>query len=108
VIDYHLMRSFLRVGLVEVIDEGLENKLGERRIVSPGEEWAVRHAAYRAMQELVKRSGKSEGAVDYFFFGNGRRRCFEMSEPDCQHCQMDPVCAHRKGLFQPVIRTSFY
>jgi hypothetical protein len=108
VIDYHLMRSFLRIGLVDVIDEGLKNKLLDRQIVSPDQEWAVRYAAYRAMLGLVERSGKTEGAVDYFFFSNGRKRCPEMSEPQCQNCRIDPVCAHRKAFFQPVLRTSFY
>jgi len=107
VIDYHLMRSFLRVGLIDVIDDGLRDKLLNRQIVSPDEEWAVRYAAYRAMQQLVEQSGKREGAVDYFFF-NARKRCPEMSEPQCEICQIDPICAHRKTLFQPVLRTSFY
>jgi hypothetical protein len=31
----------------------------------------------------------------------------EVSEPQCQLCVVDPVCAHRKELFQPVIRTIF-
>jgi hypothetical protein len=31
-----------------------------------------------------------------------------MTEPECWHCEVDPVCAHRKELFQPVIRTTFY
>ena len=107
IIDYHLMRSFLRVGLIDVIDDGLKNKLRSRQIVSADQEWAVRYAAYQAMQQLVKRSEKKQGAVDYFFF-NARKRCPEMSQPQCQICQIDPVCVHRKELFQPVLRTSFY
>jgi hypothetical protein len=45
--------------------------------------------------------------VDWFFF-NARRRCPEMTEPECAHCAVDPACAHRKALFQPVLRTTFY
>jgi sugar/nucleoside kinase (ribokinase family) len=107
VIDYHALRSCLRVGLIDVMDEALKNKLINRQIVSPAEEWAVRYPAYRAREEVVALSGKSEGAVDWFFFG-ARKRCPEMSEPECQLCQVDPVCAHRVELFQPVLRTSFY
>jgi ribokinase len=107
VIDYHLMRSCLRVGLIDVLDEELEAKLADRQIVSPAEEWAVRHATYRAMEQVVALSGKSLSAVDGFFFG-ARKRCPEMSEPDCRRCPLDPVCAHRKALFQPVLRTTFY
>lgn len=108
VIDYHAQRSCLRFGLVDVIDEALLDKLGDRQVVSPDEEWAVRYAAYRATERVAVLSGKSIGAVDWFFFSNARKRCLEMSEPECRSCPVDPVCAHRKELFQPVIRTSFY
>ena len=108
VIDYHAMRSCLRVGLIDVMDEELKNKLRNRQIVLPAEEWAVRYAAYRAMEQVVALSGQSLGAVNDFFFCNARKRCPEMSEPDCRLCQLDPVCAHRKELFQPVLRTTFY
>jgi len=107
VIDYHLMRSCLRIGLVEVVEEMLRDKLASRRVLLPAEEWAVRYAAYHAIEQVVARSGKNLGAVDWFFF-NARKRCPEMTEPLCQHCQVDPVCAHRKDLFQPVLRTTFY
>ena len=107
IIDYHLMRSCLRVGLVDVIDQKLNEKLAEREIVSPAEEWAVRLPAYQAMDQVHHLSGKNVSAVDWFCF-NGRIRCPEMSEPQCEFCQVDAVCAHRTELFQPVIRTSFY
>jgi hypothetical protein len=107
IIDYHLQRSCLRTGLVEVLDPALRRKLVERRLLLPDEEWAVRRAAYAAIQQVQEASGKSMGAVDWFFFG-ARRRCPEMTEPDCPRCPVDPACAHRKELFQPVLRTSFY
>lgn len=107
VIDYHLMRSCLRIGLLDVVDPMLAQALTERRVLQPEDEWAVRLAAYEAVQELCRLSGKSMGAVDWFFF-NARRRCPEMSEPECVRCAVDPVCAHRKELFQPVLRTTFY
>ncbi|MEJ2738101.1 MAG: queuosine salvage family protein [Anaerolineae bacterium] len=47
-------------------------------------------------------------AVNGLLFGNARKRCPEMTEPQCQSCPFDPVCAHRKAFFQPVLRTSFY
>jgi hypothetical protein len=108
VIDYHAQRSCLRFGLIDVMDEELENKLCDRQILLPAEEWAVRYAAYRATEQVAVLSGKNTGAVDWFFFSNARKRCLEMSEPECGSCQVDPVCAHRKELFQPVLRTSFY
>lgn len=107
IIDYHLQRSCLRTGLVEVLDPDLRRKLVERRFLQPDEEWAVRRAAHAAIQRLQAASGKSMGAVDWFFFG-ARRRCPEMMEPDCPRCPVDPSCAHRKDFFQPVFRTTFY
>ena len=107
VIDYHVMRSCLRIGLVEVIDRELREKLADREILAPADEWAVRYPAYLAIEGIVSSSGKSMGAVDWFFF-NSRKRCPEMTEPECEYCPVDPVCAHLKELFQPVLRTTFY
>ncbi len=107
VIDYHAMRFCLRIGLIDVLDEQLRQKLIQRQILSPRDEWAVRHSAYRAREQVVTLSGKSEGSVDWFFFG-ARKRCPEMSEPECHLCQVHPVCSHRKELFQPVLRTTYY
>jgi sugar/nucleoside kinase (ribokinase family) len=108
IMDYHNMRSCLRIGLIDVVDGELETKLTNRQIVSPAEEWAVRYPAYLAFEQLVTLSGRSLSAVNGFIFTNARKRCPEMTEPECQSCQLDPVCAHRKELFQPVLRTSFY
>jgi len=107
VIDYHAQRFCLRVGLIDVVDETLREELVGRQLLLPAAEWAVRHAAYIAVEQLVAASGKSTGAVDWFMF-NSRKRCPEMTEPVCQLCQLDPMCAHRKELFQPVLRTTFY
>jgi hypothetical protein len=107
VVDYHVMRSCLRMGLIDVVDESLVEKLAGRKLLSASEEWAVRMSAHAAVEQVVARSGKSMGAVDWFFF-QARKRCPEMSEPLCNECSVDPACAHRKELFQPVRRTSFY
>jgi hypothetical protein len=107
VIDYHLMRSCLRIGLLDVVDVALAQALAERRLLSPADEWAVRLAAYEAVAQVSTLSGQPMGAVDWFFF-NARRRCPEMTPPDCQRCAVDPVCAHRRELFQPVLRTTHY
>ncbi len=107
IIDYHLMRSCLRTGLIRVVDERLEQLLAERRLLAPADEYCVRISAYEAIDRLQKMSGRSIGAIDWFFFG-ARRRCPEMTEPQCGECPLEPVCARRKHLFQPVIRTTFY
>jgi hypothetical protein len=107
IIDYHLQRSCLRMGLIQVNDARLNQSLVNRELLTAQDEWAIRRAAYTAIERLQLASGKSMGAVDWFFFG-ARRRCPEMTEPDCAHCAADPACAHRKDLFQPIRRTTFY
>ena len=108
IMDYHLMRSCLRIGLIDVLDNELETKLTNRQIVSPAEEWAVRYPAYLAFDQLVTLSGRNLSTVNGFFFMNARNRCPEMTEPKCGSCQLNPACAQRKEFFQPVLRTSFY
>jgi len=107
IIDYHNQRACLRIGLVDVADPALSQALVGRRLVPAADEQAVRQATYDAMHQVAILSGKSIAAVDWFFF-NARRYCPEMTEPDCGQCVVDPVCAHRKALFQPVFRTTFY
>jgi len=107
VVDYHVMRSCLRMGLIDVVDSELATKLAGRRLLSHDEEWAVRIAAHTAIEHIVTKSGKSMGAVDWFFF-QARKRCPEMSKPHCEMCVVDSACAHRKKLFQPVRRTTYY
>lgn len=108
VIDYHTMRSCLRMGLVEILDGKLKEKIEARKTVTEDEEWAIRFACYLAVEDVVKISGKSLGAVDWFFFYYSRQHCPEMTEPVCGQCAANEVCAHRKSLFQPVIRTTYY
>jgi len=107
IIDYHCMRSCLRLGLIDVVDDELRIKLENRAVISENDEWAVRYACYRVMEQLPELSGRTMAMVDeYFFFA--RKRCPEMTEPECSACSADAICAHRKELFQPVIRTDFY
>ncbi len=107
IVDYHVQRACLRLGLLSIEDDVLRRRLEAREIVSADEERAVRRAAYRAVAELKERSGRTMAACDRFLF-EMRTRCPEMAEPECARCPADPACAHRKELFQPVLRTSFY
>ena len=107
VVDYHVMRSCLRMGLVHVADEWLRDKLVARQVLGTDEEFAIRLAAHDAIERVVVQSGKTMGAVDWFFF-QARQRCPEMTAPRCDECLVDAACAHRKSLFQPVLRTSYY
>jgi sugar/nucleoside kinase (ribokinase family) len=107
IVDYHIQRSCLRMGLVRVEDDDLRCRLTERRMLPAGDEEAVRRASYRAVEQVRMRSGRSMAEVDWFFFQN-RRRCPEMTEPECSRCEVESVCARAKELFQPVHRTTFY
>lgn len=107
IVDYHIQRSALRVGLVRVVDPTLEGRIRSRKILAEDEETEIRAAVYKAMEELSAVSGKGIDSLDWFFFQN-RRRCPEMTEPECPACEIQSVCAQRKDLFQPVRRTTYY
>jgi len=107
IIDYHLQRSALRTGLISLGDDNLNKRLQSRVQVSKETEGEIRKAVYQAIEELVKKSGLSVAAVDYFFFTN-RTRCPEMSEPKCAECPVRSICKKETGLFQPVFRTTYY
>ncbi len=107
VVDYHIMRSALRTGIVEVGDEALREALVRRQLLDPRDEAAVRSACWEALTQLGAASGREVGAIDAFFFG-ARRRCPEVEAPDCRACPIDSVCGHDVAMFQPVLRTTAY
>ncbi len=107
VVDYHNLRCALRLGLVEVSDADLRARLAAREFVSAGEEAELRELVFRALQELIRISGRSAAQVDALFF-NARRSCPEMSAPDCASCLFGAVCPRGTELFQPVFRTTCY
>ena len=106
-IDYHLMRSALRTGIVNVIDPGLRLQVIDRRRMTDEDEYAIRSSVYEAIRMIVDVSGVDMVSVDQFFF-QMRRGCPEMSEPECERCILKTVCARNTHLFQPVIRTTYY
>lgn len=107
IIDYHCMRACLRMGLIDVVDEALSSKLCHRSVLGAADEESVRSAAYAAVEQLARLSGRSMATVDrYFFFS--RERCPEMTTPECARCSAETVCEQRKEMFQPVFRTDFY
>ena len=107
IVDYHVQRSLLRLGIVDVTDRALRARLEARLGLEAEDEAAVRRTAWRALEQLREASGRSMAACDYFLF-QMRHRCPETREPECARCPADPACAHRKELFQPVHRTTFY
>ena len=108
VVDYHCMRACLRLGLIDILDDSLRDKLVNRKFVSNEEEWSIRFAAYQIQAMVEEWSGKTIGVVDWFFFNYMRARCFEMTTPECNRCAANQVCLHCEQFFQPVIRTTHY
>jgi len=107
IIDYHLQRSCLRIGLVDIEDPALRKRIAARQFASRAQEQQIREAAFEALLKMRNDSSKTMADLDWFFFQN-RERCPEMTEPLCDECPIDDVCAHRKELFQPIARTTFY
>ena len=106
-IDYHLMRSALRTGIVNVIDPGLRLQVIDRRRMTDEDEYAIRSSVYEAIGMIADVSGVDMVSVDQLFF-QMRRGCPEMSEPECERCILETVCAKDTQLFQPVVRTTYY
>lgn len=107
IVDYHVQRTALRTGIVEITDPTLSQRLIGRTVIDADEEAAIRTATFAAVDALAAASGRPMGAVDWFLF-QMRHRCPEMSAPECDVCPAQPACAQRIELFQPVFRTTAY
>jgi len=106
IIDYHLMRLALRLGLVEL--EKIDQKKNKKREwVNVFIELEIRRAVYEAICELIEKSGRSMSFVDEKMW-MGRKYCPEMITPECDKCVFKSVCKKRVALFQPVFRTTSY
>lgn len=106
IVDYHLMRLALRLGLVD-LTPGEEKSNKNRNWISPEEEGKIRDLVFLAVEQLIESSGRSMSFVDYIMW-SGRRYCPEMQEPNCSECIFTDVCKKRTNLFQPVLRTTAY
>jgi ribokinase len=107
IVDYHVQRTSLRTGMVAIDDPTLAAAIVDRRVIGAADEAAVRRATFAAVAELTEVSGRSMGAVDWFLF-QMRRRCPEMTAPECANCPAAPAGARATGQFQPVFRTTAY
>ena len=106
IVDYHLMRLALRLGLVTLPAEWI-NENTERKFTSPERERAVRKAVFRVVRSVIKKSGRSMAEIDNLMW-SARRFCPEVEKPNCTACMLQSVCAQKTDLFQPVIRTTAY
>lgn len=106
IVDYHLMRLCLRLGIVVPISEQASS-LAKRQWVSAEVEEEIRQATFTAVTELINKSGKPMSFVDEKMW-LARRYCSEMEKPDCGKCLFNDVCAKQIEFFQPVFRTTAY
>jgi hypothetical protein len=106
IVDYHLMRIALRLGLVEHTED--ERLASEKRLFVGAEQEAnIREKVFMAASALIDFSGLPMATIDETLW-MARKYCPEMTEPDCGKCIFESVCKKRTKLFQPVIRTTAY
>lgn len=106
IVDYHLMRVALRMGLVDLEPEEYD-RLSSRVWVSGDVEKNIRQAVFTAVGELIDLTGKPMNEIDFLLW-SARRYCPEMTKPDCSKCVFDRVCRKKTELFQPIFRTTNY
>jgi len=107
IVDYHLMRLALRLGLVDLNDEEIEKENKRRLSVDWKIEFEIRAATWIAISVLISKSNRTMFFVDQVMW-NARKYCPEMEAPNCDKCIFTEVCAKRAELFQPVFRTTNY
>jgi len=106
IIDYHLMRVSLRLGLVELSPDQI--KTNQNRLwVDAKTEFEIRKAVYDAISLLIKISNRPMPFIDEKLW-MARKYCPETWAPDCKKCLFVKVCARKINLFQPVFRTTNY
>lgn len=107
IVDYHLMRVALRLGLVEILDPELKKVNQERRWTDSESERIIRKAVFEAVQELIKESEKPMPFIDHTLW-LARKYCPEMEKPNCEECIFSVPCEQKVELFQPVLRSIDY
>src|SRR3989344_2702092 len=106
IIDYHLMRLALRVGLVELSRQEIAKNV-QRASGGDEAERDIRLKVCEALRMVMEKSGRSLMELDETMW-MARKYCPEMSEPDCPRCIFNPVCEKLTERFQPVFRTTAY
>ncbi len=106
IIDYHLMRLALRLGMVELDDS--ERSINEgRKWTGKEQEELIRKAVFQVAEELIQLSGRPMSLIDETMW-LARKYCPEMTEPECPKCIFQLPCKKDTKLFQPVLRTIDY
>jgi hypothetical protein len=106
-VDYHLMRLSLRLGMIEIHDREALRKNCNREWVDFDIERRIRYATYNAVNDLIVKSGRQMSFIDEKIW-MARQYCPEMKKPDCSKCIFESICKKRVELFQPIFRTTNY
>ncbi|OGN05272.1 MAG: hypothetical protein A3B99_01770 [Candidatus Yanofskybacteria bacterium RIFCSPHIGHO2_02_FULL_44_12b] len=106
IVDYHLMRVALRLGLVDLYPAE-DRLIASRGYVMPSVEKAIRQKVFDAVGRVIDLSGKPMSEIDFLMW-SARRYCPEMTKPNCSKCVLSEVCPKKDWLFQPVFRTTNY
>lgn len=130
VMDYHMQRTLMRLGCVEILDDKLREKLINQAELDSDEE--IRSACVEAMKMISKASGYQITKMDDFFWSFGRSCCKEKKlciDGECNKspctftrvvfagdhtkCVFEDVCLGRhdekyRDLWQPNVRTHYY
>ena len=130
IMDYHMQRVLLRLGCVEVKDQGLRNKLLARETLQTDE--PIRGLCIDAFKIIAGNSDHPVTKMNDFFWSLGRSCCHETtlctdgfcSKNPCtfsqiveagthQNCVFQDFCpgaAHPtyRDLWQPVVETHYY
>jgi Potential Queuosine, Q, salvage protein family len=104
-IDYHLVKQAVRQGLV-VPSGRIQDKLRERRYLTPSESLALREATLVALLQVADASETSTAVIDNVYWLNGRV-CDERA-PACRECPFEKVCLQRVDLGRPLEPTRYY
>lgn len=106
IVDYHLMRVALRLGMVDLSADEMKTNVN-RRWAPVVQEAVIRGETKAAVIGLIEQSGLPMATIDETLW-MARRYCPEMTNPECDKCLLNSVCAKRTELFQPVLRTTAY
>lgn len=106
IVDYHLMRVSLRLGMVELSPDQIKANQN-RQWVGAKTEFEIRKAVYDAVSLLIKLSERPMSFIDEKLW-TARKYCPETWAPDCKKCLFVKVCARKTNLFQPIFRTTAY
>lgn len=106
IVDYHLMRLALRLGLV-VLPSEWEHENIERKFTTPVREEMIRELVFDAVKSVITQSGRTMAEIDNLMW-SARRFCPEVETPNCATCMLSAACEQRVELFQPIIRTKSY